>query len=625
MSKLLYINDQLVDLYPNTVLAQTLQAFEIGEPGSVSVPYTNRIRIPKTATNRRVLEFSDDSKSSTTIPYTKHTARYIENGIEIIRNGIADLKETDEGDFSLSIFSDIGFFDFIKDKKLWDLDFTSLNGFWNLSNIDAVRNATTGIVQPVYDHGRLTFSSPNILNNTDARSKPPWIYFHTVIDKIFETAGYSKSGAIFTDPVYLALAIPLGLTFSPPFVEAKLFRAKAPGTQSGSPPVYTKVTFDQLVFNGADGFYNGADTYVINNPDTSLSYFGFDFTAVVEISLIGGGTVDIKLDLNGSVLQAQLNVGSGLYTLNGSFSGKNGDAVSVQIVNNTGTPTVTVTSGIFYNTPRSEKSGDDFTTTLTTGYVYFNQLFEDINQIAFLKDFTTRFNVLMIERDGVIICKTMNEILADTANQLDWTAKRSNKKNILRYAYDGFFQNNFLDYPDDKHTPNLSEDYAKGSFTIDNENIEESGIIYSSLFKFSEMTTFQNVFMANINMGPTGTFTYTDKLGIRLLFLRDRVPFEPSVIYDSIARSDYKVAYFIDARQANSMHWQFFIDKYYANFVKRLQKAKAVTRDYRLTDVDIHSFDQLKLIHDNGETFIVTKIKNYISGKMTEVELFKVS
>jgi hypothetical protein len=231
----------------------------------------------------------------------------------------------------------------------------------------------------------------------------------------------------------------------------------------------------------------------------------------------------------------------------------------------------------------------------------------------------------MTEKNGVIICKTMDEVLAGTADAKDWTAKRIKGREVVRYAYNGLARSNCFTAQTDAMTPDLPDDYAKGVFTIANENINETQTIFTSVFAMTEMASFQGlVFMARIDTEPNGAH-FGRNMGKRLMYLRDNYSGEPDVLYDATPRSDYKVAYFIDARYNYSMHWQFFIDNYYTDFVLRLQKAKALTRYYFLNDVDIHTFDQLKLIYDSGETFIVTKINNYISGKMTEVELFKIS
>lgn len=623
MRKLLYINNTLIDLYPDTVIAQTFQAFEVGKLGSVRLNYTNQIKIPKSDANRKALGFSDDSKSSTSFPYTSYVARYVENGLEIIHNGRVVIKESSD-DFLLNIFSGpAGFFDYIKTKKLWDIDTLDLNGAWDDAARDGKRNTTTGMVAPLINDGMITYNAVTpAIEHTGGNNKHPWIYYHTVIDKIFSSAGYTKSGAIFSDDKYLKLAMPMKTVFSPPFLAEKEFHAAAPGTEVINPTTsWSRVTFDKVLHSDALGFYGGTNAYFVSNADTALSFFALRFRYNMTVT-VSGGTIDIAIVRNNvSVFDTtgltKTNVGSGTYTTSGTFQLKRDDSVSVRVRTNTGTPTVTITNGNF------EGIADNIF-NIGVDYNYFNHRFEDINQLDFIADFSVRFNVKMTERNGVIVCKTMDEILADTANKIDWTSKRIKGRNTVHYAYNGLARSNYFTYATDDYTGDLSDDHARGLFSIANENINESQNIYQSLFAMSDMIMYDDrIYIADIPVGSG-----VDSLGKRLLYIRQNDPTnEPNsnVVYNTTARSDYKVAYFIDPRYSNSMHWQFFIDNYYTKFVAKLQKAKALIRNYNLNDVDIHSFDILKLIQDSSETFIVTKINAYQSGKATQVELFKIT
>ena len=306
-----------------------------------------------------------------------------------------------------------------------------------------------------------------------------------------------------------------------------------------------------------------------------------------------------------------------------------GDKVRVKVIKNSGTPTVTVNSGIFYSVAETGIVDRDRvrSTIAASGYVYFNHLFEDINQIDFLKDFSVRFNVKMTERNGVIICKTMDEIFADVSNAVDWTSKRIPHAEQVRYAFNGLGRNNYLSYPKDGMAPDLSQDHGRGVFTIANEHLDEDATVYESIFNLSQMISNLNVFMVDLDRDYDVTLdgSYAFDIGKKLYYVRDRYTYEPAVVFTpGTPRTDYKVGYTIDPKQNLSMDWQFFVDRYYTNLIQRLQKAKVLTRSYRLTELDIHTFDQLKPIHDGGENFIVTRIRNFVSGRATEVELFKI-
>lgn len=628
---LLYINDRLVDLYPNTVVAQTIQSFDINV-GSIKTNFTNSIKVPKTPNNQITFEFADDIKSGTTVPYSELSARYVSpSGIDLIKNGKVIFKEADN-DFILNIYSGpFGFFDFILLKKLWDLDFTGVNGAWTNSARDTARNSTSGVIAPLADDGQLSYIAPNIILTSGNNMRPPWVFYHTVLEKIVSSAGYTITGDILNDTFYKTLVMPLSLIYSPQFIEAKTFAAAAPGTQVMVNPANVDVTFDTVSFNGADNFYDGTSRYIVDNPDTALDYFLCQFIARLAIT-VTGGTVDIELIRNnagiGSIATVS-NVGTGIYELVGSpdFPLKDNDQVYVRIRTNTGTPTVTITEGRFYSLPKTGREDESILrTTIVEDFVYFNHLFEDINQLDFIKDFCIRFNVKIIEVNGALVCKSMNDILADTENLVDWTGKRAtDRKSKLRFNFGSLSQVNNFTYSGDGITDDLSEDYGNGYFEIPNVNIPETGTVYNSIFLKTKMVTYQNAFIAYVNTSPLSITTFENVIGKRLMLVRSKYTSEPNVTYNVTPRSDYKIAYFIDPKQAFSMHWQYFIDNYYADFATRIAKTKVKTDYYYLTDLDIATFNNLKMIHDDGVNYLVTKINNYISGKISEVELFKVS
>jgi len=61
--RLLYVDDQLVDLFPNTVIAQTLQVFDPGRIGSIVTNFTASITAPKTRNNEIIFRFISNSKT----------------------------------------------------------------------------------------------------------------------------------------------------------------------------------------------------------------------------------------------------------------------------------------------------------------------------------------------------------------------------------------------------------------------------------------------------------------------------------------------------------------------------------------------------------------------------------
>lgn len=632
MSRHFYIENQLIDLPPNVVIAQTLQVFDPGRLGSIVTNFTSSIRLKYTYTNEKTLGFLSNTKTKTTVPYTSLSCKYIENGIPLIRDGRIIVNEVNDG-YSLSVYSGPwGFFEIIQDLTLWDLDFSDINGAWSASVRDSLRTATTGIVQALVDDGRLVqdqASSAPTIENQGTILKPPQIYYHTVIEKIFESAGFEYEGDIFTNDIFLKLVMPLGVVYlDPSFTESRMFYAAAPGDQvMVNPTTETDVLFNQNVKQGSENYYDGVSQYVVSNSDTALRFFRLIFFADLTIE-VTGGTVDINITTGAGYVDTpeQTNVGSGTYSMSylSSLGQADGDVIKVTIVANTGTPTVTITSGIFYSVALTGNDEDEFFPTIVSEYVYFQKLFEQKSQIDFLKEFCVRFNVQITQINNVLYVNTMNKILDDVSGP-DWTNKRHAGVERIKYSFSTYAKTNFLKTPIDSETaPDLTDEYGNGNFSIPNENIRDSFTLYTSFFKASQMVNTFGVFMIDMDLLPNAA-NFGRKPGLRLFFVRGQYDYDPPVLYDSVDRTDYLVGYWFDPNQEYEMSFQFFIDNFHQKFIdKCLRKVRLVERQYNLNDLDIFAFNQQVPIRDNNERFLVTKIINRVSGRKCKVELLKI-
>lgn len=635
--KKLSVGGELIDLYPKTVIAQTLQIYDPGRIGSITTNYTSSVRVPPTRNNQQTFEHLTNSKSKSDVPYSSLSCSYEENGFILIREGRAVVSEVSK-DYQLNIYSGPwGFFKLIQDKYLWDLDFSDLNGPWTEGTRDTYRNTTTGIVQALIDDGLIESTIPPLVNYQEDRIRHPQIYYHTIIEKIFETFGFEFEGDIFTNDIYLKLAMPLSTAYRDPrFLNSKIFQAAADGTQIISDPITEQnVLFTQNIKQGSDNFYDGNSEYVVVNPDTSAGYFSIRFKVDLTID-VTGGTVDIKLQATGLTDVTELNVGSGTYSLllNGSAVGfGDGDTVKVTIIKNTGTPIVEVLNGVFYSYPITgieDENDESYLPTITVGYVYFQKLFEEIKIVDFIKEFCVRFNLQITQIDGVLHVNTLNHILDDRSGP-DWTTKRDKtNEDKIKYAFSNYGKTNILKTPiDQAFTPDITSVYGDAEFEIPNENIKDSLTIYTSIFKATQMITTFGVFMLDLNVRRINEVSLVSELirypGNRLFFVRSKYDFEPEVVYDSINRNDYLVGYFFDPSQDYELSWQLFLDQFHQKYIDRcLRKVRLIEREYNLSDLDIYKFNQQQPIIDNSERFLVTKISNRVSGKVAKVELLKI-
>ena len=144
----LYINGKLLELSDSTPIGISFSANNIGELQNRNSSFSNTIKVPITQNNKIALELSHLINSSTQIPYTKLSATYIENGVEIVSNGTAVISNT-------------------VDNSYYNLSITSGN-----SDLNTLLGDTT--VGQLYGDESITWTLNNVVNSND-KSKP-YIY-----------------------------------------------------------------------------------------------------------------------------------------------------------------------------------------------------------------------------------------------------------------------------------------------------------------------------------------------------------------------------------------------------------------------------------------------------------------
>lgn len=215
----LWINDRLLDLDESTVVVLTYQVNDIAELEDRQANYSNRFKVPATASNTHNLGFSNTVNTASVMPYRKSNCNYFEGGVQLIKNGVIIIDSFDGNSFDLTIYSGIyDFFSQIGDKTLKDLDFSELdfeytntlirnNNQRYMTGRDANNNSFIGfgnICFPVIDWGVMPY-----VNWIDVRYLQPAIRFSYIIDKIFDLTDYTYSGQITEDDIFSAMAVTL--------------------------------------------------------------------------------------------------------------------------------------------------------------------------------------------------------------------------------------------------------------------------------------------------------------------------------------------------------------------------------------------------------------------------------
>jgi hypothetical protein len=210
----LYINDHLVDLSDDSPIALTFQINNLAEVQNQQGNTSNQFKLPLTQRNRQVLGFPDDVATCTNLPYQKYEAKIVQDGLEIVPYGIAELNGIEQDTASITVLSgNVDFFDAI-DGKLYDMgDSTSIwsnygqnlvwkpyDHTWNLDNVALTQTKTDGWLYPVVDYGAIdaTFFETPI----NVQYQRPGFFIKTAIDLLLQASGYTAVGSLLNDPMY---------------------------------------------------------------------------------------------------------------------------------------------------------------------------------------------------------------------------------------------------------------------------------------------------------------------------------------------------------------------------------------------------------------------------------------
>lgn len=210
----LYINDQLADLSDDSPIALTFQINNLADVKNQQGNTSNQFKLPLTQRNRQILGFPDDLAFTTNLPYQKYQAKLIQDGLEIIPYGIAELNGIDQDTANITILSgNVDFFDAI-DGKLYDMgDSTSLstnygqnllwqqyNHTWDVDNAADSQQYTEGWIWPVVDYGAI--SATDFTQPINVRYQRPGFFIKTAIELLLKSAGYKATGSLLADPLY---------------------------------------------------------------------------------------------------------------------------------------------------------------------------------------------------------------------------------------------------------------------------------------------------------------------------------------------------------------------------------------------------------------------------------------
>ena len=203
----LFINGKRIDLSENTNIGITFCANNIGELQNRQGNFTNTFKLPFSKANKEILEWSHLQTTSSLMPYKKNKATYIENGIEIISDGVAEISSVDSNYFYINVYSgNLDLIDAIGNLTVGELYKNDTVYEWNLYNNINRRIADDYWVYPLIDW-RADIDTFFTTSTIDVREMLPTAVIHRMFTRLSNKIGFNFTGNYLTSSDHLNMVL----------------------------------------------------------------------------------------------------------------------------------------------------------------------------------------------------------------------------------------------------------------------------------------------------------------------------------------------------------------------------------------------------------------------------------
>lgn len=678
----LYINDQLTDLSDDNPIALTFQINNLADVKNQQGNTSNQFKLPLTQRNRQILGFPDDVAFCTNLPYQKYQAKLIQDGLEIIPYGIAELNGTDGDSASITVLSgNVDFFDAI-DGKLYDMgDSTSpwtnygqnmvwqaYEHKWTLENIVKSQYKTEGWIWPMVDYGLISSDIVSQPFKVDVRYLRPGFFLKTAIELLAKNAGYkiNPNSSLVNNDMYGKLIVQFandafqhGTDYQNGLDSLSVVLTKQqsqPINPNKQGPATARINFEGIKANDYNLIHDS--TYVASEPvkvNIELNY-GLQ---IIDTTPAGGGSlpyIEIRLmkysfGTSSQIAHQQHQVinksGGGVLGI-GHHDGAPSDylkqkltgEVSLETAESIGIeyylfPSINRVKGTFYS---------DATLNITNKLtdVVYNQdlqcerIFPDISMKDLLKDALQHFGIIcQTDNAGrTITFASFADIVKNIPIAKNWTNKCLDQGKNINFQLGGYSQSNYMQYKQDDNV--LPLNFADSQINIADTTLPAQNTLFESQFAPTLNRPYNNGSIAQIKKVDTSSDAESTDFSIsteprllidekyNLLNSGKTVVFTDGV-KNMVQNDMISVPYFYKNDGEHSLLWKDLKAKYYPELEKILTQSKKVIRWFILTPRDILELDLLipVYIEQDSSYYYINKIDAWRKGQPTKVELVK--
>ncbi|KGO85727.1 hypothetical protein Q765_15015 [Flavobacterium rivuli WB 3.3-2 = DSM 21788] len=652
MALLLYINGQLADVDAGTVIAQTKQVNDLNSLDNRQAGYTNKFSLPKTANNLRIMQFLTLVGNNSAVPYQKNDCSlYSASGECFVYNGWAVI--TDGGDSYEAVVYDgiIELYKAIENKTLNDV---GLEELVHNKSVQGVINSWGANVPYRYilaDYNGNNGQYETGSNRVNIDYLVPSVSVAWLWKKIFEryNNNVQPTGSIFDSPDFkqLYMTFPKGQVRSdtndiPLFKSSDYHFIQSNGNNFGIRKIYyckfiTTEQYQPMWLSNVGGIH----LKVVASASYKLTIKGKlyghrDGNAGIHKDSF------IRFGKNCDTLQAYQTGNNIINVFNGQpylAYGEDFEFTSNPFQLSATDSICAIIGG--QGTDSYELNEDWYADELTIELVRLDPESIDFSEV--LTDFAVKdFLNEVVHRFGLTMYKdtfsnnyrflTLQEQLQGAA-VVNWSKKFS-KKTQENYIFGTYAQNNRFTYTyNDKEST-----HNDWGINIANVNLPDTrDVIKSKIYSPERVPT--------VYLGENSNVYKLWEKEIA----EDPQPDEPAITYKSLD----KRYYFLKSRQVSrtinvvsdilgslnnptnthyretysGLSFKDIISRFYSPLQALLNNAVLVTADLWLTDADIANLDFTKLyyIEQLANYYILNKVNNYISGRVTKCELVQVA
>ena len=651
----LFINGQQCDLKGDENISIDYAMFSIEDISKRKGSRSFNFELPKTLNNSRIFKVSEVVNNSTTLPYTKLTARLLDNGVDL---GIkfAELTAVKKG-YSINLYGDnAGFFDLIKNAMLTDLDMSDLNHTWNLANIFASRLNDTGYIYPIINYGIDENVMGNLFRTFEANRSYPAVYLDTILPRICSQNGYTLVNGMLDDADYVANPIILPTTG---FVFANKYNATfALNTFSSSVANPNKfgavniINVDSIVSYTGNWYslpYNSQYNYgaiVSTGKGFAIQdVFTCNFRIEIEVNNTSGIDLPLRLEMTGTPnayhsggTQISFNwcsPGTHTYIIEGTLNDDINQwlGFTTKMIYPIGDSRLIVGAGTL-----EISEADAFDTIYLNSMVDVAAFLPKMKQSDLLRNYCQMFCLLPVvdEDNKTVTLVNFNQIEENINSAVDWSDKLDlTEQPEVKFLVDEYAQRNLFKWLQDEEgqQPN-GTNWILG---IQNENLQ----LEKDIIELQFASSYSDLKLLDIPVPRIGIFEvneYKKERKPRMLILYRKAPndftdtsdfvyqfgiFTPETISGSSA--EIPLCRFIETEFDYNLGFGNTLNVYQRAIKNIVDNYKNVTCSLRLNASDINQLDFMNPVWIKyfNSYFYISKISGYNGTKSTQVELIK--